>query len=141
MREEDLTVRIYLYPYQNKSEISELAKDDARAVKDIERLEEVITRLKEYRKELYEHTQKLHAMKSYLQLQLKRTKSYYDKKVYYYVTITRLYPDNADMKQTVLYETYSGTERRAALSRFEALKKEYPGIEAIKDIEKGRWEK
>jgi len=102
---------------------------------------EVITRLKEYRKELYEHAQKLHAMKSYLQLQLKRTKSYYDKKVYYYVTITRLYPDNADMKQTVLYETYSGTERRAALSRFEALKKEYPGIEAIKDIEKGRWEK
>lgn len=140
MREENLTVHIYLYPYQNKAQISELAKDDARAVKDIERLEETIARLKEYRKELYEHTQKLQGMKSYLQLKLKREKNYYNK-VNYYVTIKRLYPDNADMHQNIIYETYAGTDRHAALKRFEALKKEYPGIEAIIDIEKGRWEK
>lgn len=37
--------------------------------------------------------------------------------------------------------TYSGPERRDALKAFEAYKKSHPGVEAVLDIEKARWEK
>lgn len=38
-------------------------------------------------------------------------------------------------------ETFPGKERRAAIKRFEELKKERPGIDYIKDIEKKSWER
>lgn len=38
-------------------------------------------------------------------------------------------------------ETFPGKERHAAIKRFEELKKERPGIEYIKDIERKSWER
>lgn len=40
-----------------------------------------------------------------------------------------------------LNEHYTGKQRREALARFEELRKQRPGIELVKDIEKRSWEK
>ena len=137
---EDYTVYIHLLPYQNEARESELARLDQHAVHDIERLEETITILKEYRKQLYEHTRQLQELDNHLQLEIKRERRY-DNKVHYYVTVKRIYPANERMYNDIISEHYDGTQRHEAVKRYEQLKKQYPGIEAVKDIEKGRWEK
>lgn len=137
---EDLTLYIHTYPYENEARESELKQYDTWAARDIHKLEETINTLKEYRKALYEHTQRIQELDSHLQLKLKRERRYTNK-VYYYVTIKRIYPANEKMYNDIISEHYEGADRHAAIKRFEQLKKQYPGIEAIKDIEKGRWEK
>ena len=138
MRDDTLYVRFH--PYENEARESELKQYDTWAARDIQRLEESIEKLKEYRKELYKHTQKLQEMESRLQLKIKRERRY-DNKVHYYVTVKRIYPANERMYNDIISEHYDGADRHSAIKRFEQLKKQYPGIEAIKDIEKGRWEK
>ena len=96
--------------------------------------------MKEHRKALYEHTQQLQELDNHLQLKLKRERRY-DNKVHYYVTVKRIYPANERMYNDIINEHYDGSDRSKAIKRYEQLKKEYPGIESIKDIEKGRWEK
>ena len=137
---DDLTLYIHLHPYQNEARENELKQYDTWAARDIQRLEETIQALKEYRKELYAHTQQLQELESHLQLKLKRERRY-DNKVHYYVTIKRIYPANEKMYNDIISEHYEGADRHTAIKRYEQLKKQYPGIEAIKDIEKGRWEK
>lgn len=63
-----------------------------------------------------------------------------NKKFYVIEVLKILDLKNADPVR-VLQETYVGKERHAALKRFEQLKKLYPNIEIIKDIDKKRWEK
>ena len=139
MRDE-IRLYIHMYPYENEARISELKQYDTWAARDIRSLEETIIKLKEYRKELFEHTQQIQELESRLQLKLKRERRY-DNKVHYYVTVKRIYPANERMYNDIINEHYEGADRHVAIKRFEQLKKEYPGIEAIKDIEKGRWEK
>lgn len=137
---DDLTIYIHLHPYENEARISELKNMDQWVARDIQRLEETIIKLKEHRKALYEHTQRLQELDNHLQLKLKRERRY-DNKVHYYVTVKRIYPANERMYNDIINEHYDGSDRSKAIKRYEQLKKEYPGIEAIKDIEKGRWEK
>jgi hypothetical protein len=59
--------------------------------------------------------------------------------VRYNLTITRKYSDGTEAEQ--LTEQFTGKERAAALKRFEQLRRERPGIEAIKQIEKSQWER
>ena len=61
------------------------------------------------------------------------------KGVTYSITITRSYEDHTEAEE--LRETYIGKDRRTALARYEELKKQYPGIESVKDIEKRSWER
>ena len=142
---DDLTVYIRLHPYENEARINELKQYDQWAARDIQRLEETINTLKKYRKALFEHTQAIQDLESHLQLELKRYRRYDNKvhyyKVHYYVTVKRIYPANERMYNDIISEHYDGTQRHEAIKRYEQLKKQYPGIEAVKDIEKGRWEK
>lgn len=137
---DDLTIYIHMRPYENEARIVDLKNMDQWAARDIQRLEETVQILKEYRKELYEHTQRLQELESRLQLKLKREKRY-DHKVHYCLTVKRIYPANERMYNDIINEHYDGSDRSKAIKRYEQLKKEYPCIEAIKDIEKGRWEK
>ena len=65
--------------------------------------------------------------------------SYSGSGVLYYVRIVRAYQDGTEVQE--LAETYQGKQRREALARFEELKKQRPGIEIMKDIEKRSWER
>jgi len=49
------------------------------------------------------------------------------------------YEDGTEIQE--LNEHYTGKQRREALARFEELRKQRPGIELVKDIEKRSWEK
>ena len=51
----------------------------------------------------------------------------------------KTYEDGSRVKE--LNEFYPGKERRKAISRFEELKKQFPGIESVVDIDKRQWEK
>ena len=72
-----------------------------------------------------------------MKLTLTRIKNY-DGKVFYYIALSKVFPE---IGEQIIYETYPGTERLNAIKRFEELKKQYPGAEHIKDIEKARWER
>jgi hypothetical protein len=111
---------------------------DKHALNDIKRLENEIEALKQYRKDLYEHLQQVKSMTSKLLLHLRRYKRY-NGKVSYYITIDRIYENGITEK--VINEEYEGTERNRAFKRYNELLKQYPNIEATKDIEKSRWEK
>lgn len=63
-----------------------------------------------------------------------------NKKFYVIEVLKILDLKNAEPVQ-VLEETYEGKERHTALKRFEQLKKLYPNIEIIKNIEKRSYEK
>ena len=94
---------------------------------------------KEYRKALAARYSELDAAPYSLRLELERKPSYSGSGVLYYVRIIRKYQDGTEVQE--LAETYQGKQRREALARFEELKKQRPGIEIMKDIEKRSWER
>lgn len=111
---------------------------DETAARTIQECREAIEALTEYRRKLAERYATLQTAPYKLRLELERHKAYRGN-VTYYVRIIRTYEDGTTVLE--LSESYKGTERRNALARFEALKKERPGIETRVDIEKGRWER
>lgn len=57
----------------------------------------------------------------------------------YIVTIQKVLTDGTTTEE--LLEVYPGKERAKAFKRFEELRKQRPGIETRKDIERRAWEK
>ena len=120
------------------STVAEILQSNERASRTITELESYITALQEYQQELAKRAAQLETMGYKLLLTLKRYKRYQGG-VEYYITLTKTLDDGTQIKE--LSETYTGKERRQAIARFEALKKQRPGIEAVKDIEKESWER
>ena len=131
--------RHYYFTRADKIDTAQrIADADKHAAQDIKELEELIIDLKSYRQTLAERYAELETMPYTLRLELEREKRY-DNKVHYYVRIIKAYEDGSTIKE--IDEAYAGTERHEALARFNQLKKERPGIDAVKNIEKGKWEK
>lgn len=120
------------------STVAEILQNNERASRTIAELESYITALREYQQELAKRAAQLETMGYKLLLTLERYKRYQGG-VEYYITLTKTLDDGTQVKE--LSETYTGKERRQAIARFEALKKQRPGIEAVKDIEKKSWER
>lgn len=132
------TLYVNCYRPDKLSTVAEILQNNERASRTIAELESYITALREYQQELAKRAAQLETMGYKLLLTLKRYKRYQGG-VEYYITLTKTLDDGTQIK--VLSETYTGKERRHAIARFEALKKERPGIEAVKDIEKESWER
>ena len=113
--------------------------NDEQAARLISGCESLIASLKEYRQALAERYAMLQTAPYKLRLELERKPSYNGSGVLYYVRIIREYQDGTEVQE--LAETYQGKQRREALARFEELKKQRPGIEIMKDIEKRSWER
>lgn len=135
----DMTIYINFYPYENEADEKALLQLDKYAQRDLERLAEAAEKIKEYRKKLFEHTQSLQNEKSRLELKIRRYKRY-NGAVSYYITLTRQY-EKENMYKKIIDETYTGQERHTAIARYKALKKEYPNITHIEELEKNRWER
>ena len=118
-----------------------ITAEDRRAVREIAEMQKYIEVLKAYRKTLYERAQALCTAAYHLQLKVKRTIDPYHNKKWYTVSIAKIYEESGISPEITLEETYSGKERAAALKRFEKLKKQYPSIEHIKEIDKYKWER
>ena len=132
------TLYVNCYRPDKLSTVAEILQNNERASRTIAELESYITALREYQQELSKRAAQLETMGYKLLLKLERYK-HYQGGVEYYITLTKTLDDGTQVKE--LSETYTGKERRQAIARFEALKKERPGIEAIIDIEKKSWER
>ena len=132
------TLYVNCYRPDKLSTVAEILQNNERASRTIAELESYITALREYQQELSKRAAQLETMGYKLLLKLERYKRYQGG-VEYYITLIKTLDDGTQI--TELSETYTGKERRQAIARFEALKKERPGIEAIIDIEKKSWER
>lgn len=113
--------------------------NDKYAAETIARCELLAAQLKEYRQALAERYAMLQTAPYKLRLELKREPGWRGRGVDYYVNIYRTYEDGTEVME--LNEHYQGKQRREAMSRFEELKKQRPGIEIVKDIERRSWER
>ena len=136
--EADICIRGYL-TRPDKLTQERIRGNDESAARLIERCEEVIAALKEYRQALAARYAELDAAPYSLRLELERKPSYNSSGVLYYVRIIREYQDGTEVQE--LAETYQGKQRREALARCEERKKQRPGMEIMKDIEKRSWER
>lgn len=116
----------------------EIQHYDESAGRLIAECEAMIESMKEYRQALAARYAMLTTSPYRLRLELERDPHWRGKCVDYYVRIIKTYEDGTEVKD--LSEHYTGKERRQALARFEELRKQRPGIEIKKDIERRRWE-
>lgn len=115
---------------------------DKEAEEDIQGLLNFAAVLKEYRKTLYDRAQEFLTAEYTMQLKITRNiDCWKDNKKFYVIEVLKIIDLQNAEPVTVLKETYEGKERRTALKRFEQLKKLYPNIKIITDIEKRSWEK
>ena len=111
---------------------------DESAARLISEMQEEIAALIEYRRALAARYAELETQAYKTTLKLAR-EPHYKGAIYYYVTITRRYEDGTEAVE--LNERYTGKDRKKAFDRFAELKKQRPGIEIMKDIEKRQWER
>ena len=137
-REAEINIRGYLVK-PDKLTQERIRGFDESAVGIIARCEETIASLKEYRQALAERYAMLQTAPYKLRLELKREAGWRGKGIDYYVNIYRTYEDGTEVME--LNEHYTGKQRREALARFEELRKQRPGTEIMKDIEKRRRER
>ena len=136
----DAEIRITAYLIRpDKLTADRIPWNDEQAARLISGCESLIASLKEYRQALAARYAELESAPYALRLELERKPSYNGSGVLYYVRIVREYQDGTEVQE--LAETYQGKQRREALARFEELKKQRPGIEIMKDIEKRSWER
>lgn len=137
MEEECIRIYANMYNYEEVANINTIKDYDRYAVNDIAALQAAIDRLQEYRRGLYEHAQRLTTAAYTLTVSIRREKRYYDNnRVYYYINVDKVFPGIGT--ETILAETYSGTERNKAIARYTELCKQYPKAEHIKSIDKAR---
>lgn len=116
----------------------EIQHYDENAARVIAECEAMIQDLKEYRRDLAARYAQLTTLSYKLRLEIERDPHWRGKCVDYYVRIIKTYEDGTEIQE--LNEHYTGKQRREALARFEELRKQRPGIELVKDIEKRSWE-
>ena len=122
--------------------LSHVQSEDKKAVNTINDLLEFVELLKQYRKTLYDRAQEFLTAGYAMQLKITRNIDCWNgNKKFYVIEILKILDLQNAEPVTVLQETYEGKERHTALKRFEQLKKLYPNIETIKNIDKRSWEK
>lgn len=133
--------KIFIY-YRNPKEYTknkDIIEADKRILRNIQELKQTITQLNEYRNELSERYNELYQMRATISATLRREKRWRDPHVTYSITTEKKFEDGTS--DTVEVLTYSGTERRQALAKFQEIKKKYPNYEFVEDIEKKSWER
>ena len=141
---EEMNESIYIHGTRADciKDMKHIQSEDERARRTISEMLEYIETLKEYRKTLFDRAQEICAASYRLQIKIKRSIDSWKNKKYYTVTLSKIYDEAAHMTpDNVIEETFEGKERAKALKRFEALRKEYPNTEAIKEIDKYQWER
>ncbi len=137
-KDADVSLRGYFRRPDQLVTATSIKQMDKSAALLIQEAEETIERLRDYRKALADRYSELVIMPYKLTLEIHRH-VLYDGHKEYTISIFKTYEDGTRVEE--LKENYTGKQRREALARFEELKKQRPGIEAVKDIERGRWER
>ncbi len=136
------TKHFYFTRADHIESIEHVQSEDKKAVNTINELLELAELLKEYRKTLFERAQEFLTAGYAMQLKITRNiDCWNDNKKFYVIEVLKILDLKNAEPVTILQETYEGKERHTALKRFEQLKKLYPNIETIKNIEKRSYEK
>ncbi len=136
------TLRFYYTRADHVHTLEQVKYYDKKAAEDIQGLLNFVEVLKEYRKTLYDRAQEFLTAGYAMQLKITRKiDGYKNGKKSYVVEVLKILDLKNAEPVTILSERYEGKERHTALKRFEQLKKLYPNIETIKDIDKRSWEK
>lgn len=118
----------------------EVSEADISAARDIKTLEALLDDLREYRQALAARYAELETMPYTERLELeRRPDGWRGGNITYYLRTVRRYQDGTET--ITAHESFPGKQRRDALKRFDELRRQRPGIEAIKDIEKKSWER
>ena len=137
-REAEISIRAYLLR-PDALTADRIKYNDESAARIIAECESTIEAMKEYRQALAARYATLETAPYSLRLELKREPGWRGRGIDYYVTLYKTYEGGTEVME--LNEHYTGKQRREALARFEELRKQRPGIELVKDIEKRSWEK
>ncbi len=136
------TKHFYFTRADHVKSLSHVQSEDKKAVNTINDLLEFVEILKEYRKTLYDRAQEFLTAGYAMQLKITRDIDCWNgNKKFYVIEVLKIIDLKNAEPVSVLKETYEGRERHIALKRFEQLKKLFPNIEIIKDIEKRSYEK
>jgi hypothetical protein len=130
------TIYVEFYKFDHQSDLKKVLDDDKMAQRTIERLNKAIDDMNEYRRQLADHAAYIVTLEPKIQVSIVRHKR---ESVTYYVKAQKIF--EGLQAQEIESLTYEGRNRSDALKAFEAMKKRYNGCEAVKQIEKGRWEK
>lgn len=137
----ELYVRCHLIDPKTIDDLDRAVYWGGNAAHYIAECEGMINQLKKYQQMIYERVQELETAPYHHRVTLLREKRYYQNKVFYHLIVEKVF-DSPGIKPVEIQRTnYPGTERRQALKDFAAYQKSHPGIEAVKDIEKAKWEK
>ena len=134
----DVTIRGFFLRPNAIDRPEDIKRYDNSAQAMIAEAKRLIEDMESYRVALFMRYQELTAMQYRPQLRIRRYKQYKGN-VTYFVEVMKIYEDGRE--QVEQQQTFPGNERWKALKAFEAAKKQRPGIEAVMDIEKGRWER
>lgn len=130
--------RCYVADPEKQTDLKHIQWLDKQAAGYIAAYASDLENMKAYRAALAARYAELSSMPYRMRLELKRDK-HYQGPVYYHLRLLKVYQDgHTDAESST---TYPGTQRHKAIAEFERLKKQRPGIEAVKDIEKGKWER
>lgn len=137
MNEGQIIIREYIRRPEAVTDAESIKLYDRSAAEAIAEARRMIEDLTEYRQALAARYAALEVMPYKRVLQIER-ENYSYSGIKYRVRIIRQFEDGSERKE--FEEIYPGKERHIALKRFEELRKQNPGIEAEKDIEKSKWE-
>lgn len=115
--------------------IEDADREAARLIADCKRL---VTQLLAYRQDLAARYNDLATMPSRERLALERVPNY-SGKIAYYIRFFTDYEDGTTVNTSS--ERFEGRDRHKAIARFEEIRKQRPGIEAEKRIDKKQWER
>ena len=134
----DAQLNYYIYVRDPKHLLpDEITRQDQSAARYIQEAQQLIQGLTEYRAALAARYGEMCVMPYHRTLSLVR-RVCYDNSKRYEIELTRIYDDGT--KESELSEHYTGRDRRKALSRYDDLLRQYPGIAATQDIAKRPWE-
>lgn len=141
-REFNETRHFYLPDPRSLNTLKNCTYHGSCAARYAEELRHMIETMAAYESLIYDRVQELTTAQYHTEIHLRREKRYYnDGKVFYYLEAVKVYDDPGIKPETIERTTYPGTERRQAIKDFEAYQKSHPGIIAVKDIEKSKWER
>lgn len=137
--EAELAIRVYLTDPASINKLDTIAWYDKTAEERIQAAQALIDELTAYRAACAERYSYISTAPTVPVIKLTRQRNYYQKKVYYYLTVYRR-DVNTGEEIEVEQTKYTGTLRHEALKDFSDYIKSHPGIIAEKDIEKRPWE-
>lgn len=135
-----VTRHIYLPDPNTMNTMDRLTYQGAQAARYAEEFREMIQTMESYQSLIYDRVQALTTAPYHTEIHLLREK-WYQSKVKYYLDVKKVYDTLEIEPETIKRNVYPGNGRSQAIKDFEAYRKSHPGIIAVKDIEKGKWER